>query len=57
MRAANTRPAHIPGAVFFDIDAIADTSNPLPHMLPSADAFAAAVGGLGIGNHRQDRRL
>ena len=39
---------HIPGAVFFDIDAIADTSNPLPHMLPSAEAFAAAVGALGI---------
>ncbi len=40
--------AHIPGAVFFDIDAIADTSNPLPHMLPTADVFAAAVGNLGI---------
>jgi thiosulfate/3-mercaptopyruvate sulfurtransferase len=40
--------AHIPGALFFDIDAIADTSNPLPHMLPTADAFAAAVGALGI---------
>jgi thiosulfate/3-mercaptopyruvate sulfurtransferase len=40
--------AHIPGAVFFDIDAIADTSNPLPHMLPSATAFAEAVGALGI---------
>lgn len=39
---------HIPGAVFFDIDAVADTSNPLPHMLPSAEAFAAAVGALGI---------
>ena len=39
---------HIPGAVFFDIDAIADTSNPLPHMLPSAEAFAAAAGALGI---------
>ena len=41
---------HIPGAVFFDIDAIADTSNPLPHMLPSAAQFAEAVGALGIGN-------
>ena len=41
---------HIPGAVFFDIDAIADTSNPLPHMLPSAAVFAEAVGALGIGN-------
>ncbi len=44
---------HVPGAIFFDIDAIADRSNPLPHMLPSADAFAAAVGALGIGNHNK----
>ena len=42
--------AHIPGAVHFDIDAFADTSTDLPHMLPSADAFAQAVGALGIGN-------
>lgn len=40
--------AHIPGAVQFDIDAIADHSTNLPHMLPSADAFADAVGKLGI---------
>lgn len=39
---------HIPGAVRFDIDAIKDHSNPLPHMLPSAEDFAAAVGTLGI---------
>jgi len=39
---------HIPGAVRFDIDAIADHSNPLPHMLPSADAFAREVGAFGI---------
>ncbi len=42
--------AHIPGAVFFDIDAIADTSTLLPHMLPSARAFAEGVGALGCGN-------
>src|SRR5262245_17494951 len=42
--------AHIPGAVFFDIDAIADRSTSLPHMLPDPDAFARAVGGLGIGS-------
>ena len=41
---------HIPGAVRFDIDAIADTATDLPHMLPSAEVFAAAVGKLGIGN-------
>lgn len=45
--------AHIPGAQFFDIDAIAAPSGDLPHMLPSPEAFAAAVGALGIGNdHR-----
>ncbi|MFL6733448.1 MAG: sulfurtransferase [Sphingomicrobium sp.] len=40
---------HIPGALFLDIDEVADTSNPLPHMLPSAEAFAAAMERLGIG--------
>ncbi len=45
--------AHIPGAVFFDIDTIADRATTLPHMLPSAAEFGAAVGALGIGNgHR-----
>jgi thiosulfate/3-mercaptopyruvate sulfurtransferase len=39
---------HIPGAVRFDIDAIADHSNPLPHMLPRAAEFGRAVGMLGI---------
>jgi thiosulfate/3-mercaptopyruvate sulfurtransferase len=34
--------------VFFDIDAIADRSTDLPHMLPSADAFAEAAGELGL---------
>ncbi len=41
--------AHVPGAVFFDIDAIADTRSALPHMLPAARTFAARVGALGIG--------
>jgi len=40
--------AHIPGAVFFDIDAIADTSVDLPHMLPTPKAFAEAAGALGL---------
>jgi len=39
---------HIPGAVFFDINAISDSSSDLPHMLPGPDQFAAAVGALGI---------
>lgn len=41
---------HIPGAVFFDVDAIADPSSGLPHMLPSPQAFADAVGALAIGD-------
>ncbi|HTV33095.1 MAG TPA: 3-mercaptopyruvate sulfurtransferase [Methylocella sp.] len=39
---------HIPGAVFFDIDAIADHLTDLPHMLPSPDEFAFAMGELGL---------
>jgi thiosulfate/3-mercaptopyruvate sulfurtransferase len=42
--------AHIPGAVFFDIDEIKDPQNPLPHMLPVPAEFARAVGALGIGD-------
>jgi thiosulfate/3-mercaptopyruvate sulfurtransferase len=42
---------HIPGAVFFDIDAIADHSTTLPHMLPDAAQFARDVGRLGIGRN------
>lgn len=41
---------HIPGAQRFDIDVIADKSNPLPHMLPSAEQFTAQVGALGVGD-------
>ncbi|HSB60284.1 MAG TPA: rhodanese-like domain-containing protein, partial [Vicinamibacteria bacterium] len=40
---------HLPGAVFFDIDAIADHATALPHMLPAAAEFERAVGALGIG--------
>lgn len=39
---------HIPGAVFFDINAIADHSTDLPHMLPGPEQFAVAAGKLGI---------
>lgn len=42
---------HIPGAVFFDIDRVADTDSGLPHMLPDAGTFAREVGRLGIDNH------
>lgn len=45
---------HIPGAVFFDINAIADHGTDLPHMLPTAEAFAVAAGQLGL---RRDSRI
>jgi thiosulfate/3-mercaptopyruvate sulfurtransferase len=41
---------HIPGAVFFDIDEIADTDSDLPHMLPSPEKFSARVRKLGLGD-------
>jgi thiosulfate/3-mercaptopyruvate sulfurtransferase len=45
--------AHIPGAVYFDIDAISDTTSPYPHMLPSPEKFASRVKTLGLGDgHR-----
>ena len=42
--------AHIPGALFFDIDEIADRSSPLPHMLPPAAIFASRMKRMGIGD-------
>ncbi|WP_075289056.1 3-mercaptopyruvate sulfurtransferase [Pararhizobium arenae] len=39
---------HIPGAVFYDQDLIADLNSGLPHTIPSVEAFADAVGKLGI---------
>ena len=42
--------AHIPGARFFDIDKVTDATLPLPHMLPTPEAFAAAVARLGVSN-------
>jgi thiosulfate/3-mercaptopyruvate sulfurtransferase len=41
---------HIPGAVFFDVDAISDHSTELPHMLPGAAQLGEALGALGIGD-------
>ncbi|ARN80360.1 3-mercaptopyruvate sulfurtransferase [Methylocystis bryophila] len=41
---------HIPGAVFFDIDGVADHSTDLPHMLPDPVAFAAAMSEMGFGS-------
>ena len=42
--------AHIPGAVFFDIDDIADEASPLPHMLPDAVKFSSRMRRLGLGD-------
>ena len=41
--------AHIPGAVYFDIDEIADEASDLPHMMPDAVKFSSRVRKLGIG--------
>lgn len=48
--ATEFQQCHIPGAVFFDIDAIADKNTDLPHMLPDPVAFSSAVRKLGIGD-------
>jgi len=42
--------AHIPGALFFDIDDIADETSSLPHMLPSPTKFASRMKKLGVGD-------
>ena len=41
---------HVPGAVFFDIDAVSDRDHEMPHMLPSPEYFGKTVGAMGIGN-------
>jgi thiosulfate/3-mercaptopyruvate sulfurtransferase len=39
---------HIPGARFFDLDALSDSASPLPHMMPPAGEFEACVRALGV---------
>jgi thiosulfate/3-mercaptopyruvate sulfurtransferase len=51
--AAEFRLAHIPGALFFDIDAIADTDSTLPHMVPTAAKFERMLGALGVSSNRR----
>jgi thiosulfate/3-mercaptopyruvate sulfurtransferase len=41
---------HIPGARFFDIDAIADPDTDLPHMVPTPGRFAKLIAALGVSN-------
>jgi thiosulfate/3-mercaptopyruvate sulfurtransferase len=46
--AAEFAEGHLPGAVFFDLDASSDQATHLPHMLPDADAFANRMASLGL---------
>ena len=47
---AEFETAHIPGAVFLDLDELADTSSPLPNMLPPPEKFASRMQALGLGD-------
>ncbi|MBV8798376.1 MAG: 3-mercaptopyruvate sulfurtransferase [Alphaproteobacteria bacterium] len=47
---AEYRSAHVPGAVFFDIDDLSDDATDLPHMLPSPVKFASRMRKLGLGD-------
>ncbi|MDZ4368965.1 MAG: 3-mercaptopyruvate sulfurtransferase [Afipia sp.] len=47
---AEYEQAHIPGAVFFDIDEICDLESPYPHMLPTPEKFSSRVRAFGLGN-------
>jgi thiosulfate/3-mercaptopyruvate sulfurtransferase len=51
---AEFQAAHIPGARLLDINAVRDTANPAPHMLPSAAEFGRAMEALGVG---RDERI
>jgi len=41
---------HIPGAVFFDINKVADPNNSLPHMIPPKELFSKMMQNLGLNN-------
>ncbi|MBV1706622.1 MAG: 3-mercaptopyruvate sulfurtransferase [Hyphomicrobiales bacterium] len=47
---AEYRAAHIPGAIYFDIDTIADTKSGLPHTMPSPVQFSSQMRALGVGD-------
>ena len=42
--------AHVPGAVFFDLDEVCDLDSPYPHMLPNPVKFASRMQKLGLGD-------
>jgi thiosulfate/3-mercaptopyruvate sulfurtransferase len=50
---ADYAEAHIPGARFFDIDEIADSRSPLPHMAPPAEKFISRLRAMGVGDGHQ----
>lgn len=50
---ANYTAAHIPGARFFDIDAISDQRSDLPHMAPPVEKFISKMRALGVGDGHQ----
>ncbi len=47
---AEFEAAHVPGAVFLDLDELVDSSNPLPNMLPAPEKFASRMQALGLGD-------
>ncbi|HAT1684660.1 TPA: 3-mercaptopyruvate sulfurtransferase [Klebsiella oxytoca] len=49
---AEYQAGHIPGAVFFDIEALSDHTSPLPHMMPRTEAFAVAMRELGVSSDK-----
>lgn len=50
--AAEYRDGHLPGAIFFDIEALSDHTSPLPHMMPRAETFAVSMRERGISDDR-----
>lgn len=50
---AEYEAAHIPGAVFFDLDDVSDPEDPLPHMMPDAARFASRMRAIGLGDHER----
>ncbi len=50
--AGEYREEHLPGAVFFDIEALSDRTSPLPHMMPRPEAFAVAMRELGVSSDK-----
>lgn len=50
---AEYQAAHIPGARFFDVDAIADPQSALPHMAPRSEMFISRMRAMGIGDGHQ----